>query len=235
MSIGDATKPQDLGPERLKPAPGTRTLRASVEATGRETDLCSGRAPRIVDRLRILAWLAEGAREVTWALCSLPRERWAVAPPAQLGEWPALRHVQHLAVRESHVTLAVVRHAVDETESQPSTLELDQADAVWDAAEAFDSAESIIRSLGETRFELLQRLEAAPDAAWERPLPEAAAAEASNDSQPIQLDWLLLHARQHELEHLAALWRLVLNWDRVPRITTPGVPLHPDDRLEESH
>ena len=36
-----------------------------------------------------------------------------------------------------------------------------------------------MRGLGETRFELLQRLEAAPDEAWERPLPAAVAPEAS--------------------------------------------------------
>ena len=25
----------------------------------------------------------------------------------------------------------------------------------------------------------------------------------------------MLHARQHELEHLAAIWRVALYWDRV--------------------
>ena len=72
--------------------------------------------------------------------------------------------------------------------------------------------------LGDTRFELLQWLEAAPDQAWDR-----------------QLDWLILQARQHELEHLAAIWRVALYWDRVSPASVTGLPLHPADRLEESH
>ena len=76
MSFRDATKPQDAGPDRLKPVPGTSILRASVEAK-RVSDLCTGAAAPDGARERILAWLAEGAREVSWALCSFPRERWA--------------------------------------------------------------------------------------------------------------------------------------------------------------
>src|ERR1043165_1419149 len=105
MSFRHATKPQDLGPDGLKPGQGTRTLRASVEATGWATDLCTDRATRDVARGRILAWLAEGVREVSWALCSLPRERWAVSPRPGSGEWSALRHVHHLTLRETHLTL----------------------------------------------------------------------------------------------------------------------------------
>jgi hypothetical protein len=61
---------------------------------------------------------------------------------------------------------------------------------------------------------------------------------------PVQLDWLMLHARQHELEHLAAIWRVALHWDRVSPAAVSersgeerlaGLPLHPADRLEESH
>ncbi len=234
MSIRDATKPQDLGPERLKPGRGTRTLRPSVEATGRATDLCTGHAPCDVARERILVWLAEGPREVSWALCSLPRERWVTPPPAWLGEWPVLRHARHLALREAHLTLPAVRQALGEA-AAPATLDFEQADAAWDPVAALESAEAIVRGLGDTRYELLQQLEAAPDDAWTRPLPAPSAPDASNGVQPIQLDWLLLHARQHELEHLAAIWKVGLNWDRVPRRPGPRVPLHPADRLEESH
>src|SRR4030081_1149355 len=100
MSFRDATKPQDLGPDRLKPVPGTSILRASVEAK-RVSDLCTGAADPDGARERILAWLAEGAREVAWALCSFPRERWAEPSPTRPGTWPALRHVRHLALRET--------------------------------------------------------------------------------------------------------------------------------------
>ena len=244
MSFRDATKPQYLGPDRLKPVTGTPILRASVEAK-RVSDLCTGAATPNGARERILAWLADGAREVTWALCSLPRERWVESPPARLDTWPVLRHARFLALRETHLTLPTVRHALGEVAAAelPSTAELDHVEAAWDAAAAIESAEAIVRGLGETRFELLQRLEAAPDEAWERPLP-AVAATGAGITNPIQLDWLMLHARQHELEHLAAIWRVALNWDRVSPAAvaersgderTAGLPLHPADRLEESH
>jgi hypothetical protein len=247
MSFRDATKPQDLQPDRLKPVAGTPILRASVEAN-RVSDLCTGAVVPTGARERILAWLADGAREVTWALCSLPRERWAEVPPARLDAWPVLRHARFLALRETQLTLPTVRHALGEVaaEALPSTAELDHAEAAWDAAAAIESAEAIVRGLGETRFELLQRLETAPDEVWERPLPAAAAPGASGLSNfnPIQLDWLMLRARQHELEHLAAIWRVALYWDRVsPAFASErsgdermaGLPLHPADRLEESH
>jgi hypothetical protein len=244
MSFRDATHPQYLGPDRLKPVPGTPILRASVEAK-LVSDLCTGAAAPDGARERILAWLAEGAREVSWALCSFPRERWAESPPTGFSTWPALRHARHLALRETYVTLPTVRHALgDGGEELLSPTELEHADAAWDAIAAIESAEAIVRGLGDTRFELLQRLEAAPDEAWERPLPAVVAPEASGP--PVQLDWLMLHARQHEMEHLAAIWRVALYWDRsspavaAGRVREPderaaGLPLHPADRLEESH
>jgi hypothetical protein len=219
MSFRDATKAQNTGPDGLKPVRGTPILDPSVEAKGVASDLCT--APPGATRGRILGWLAEGAREVTWALCSLPRQRWARVPPSPLSEWSALRHARHLARHEREVTLPAVRRALG-VDAGAETL-------------ALESAEDIVHTLGQTRFELLHELESAPDDAWERPLPEPLAPDAADHTHPVQLDWLLLHARQHELEHLAAIWRIGLNWDRVSRTPTPGVPLHPADRLEESH
>jgi hypothetical protein len=239
MSFRDAIKPQDLGPERLKPAEGAPILDPSVEAEGPAPDLCSGRALRETARERILVWLAEGVREVTWALCSIPRERWAATPPLQLGDWPALRHLQHLTLRESQRVLPAVQQALGEpaTDAPVSSIaELEQIDAVWGAASTIESAEVVLQRLGQTRFELLQRLEAAPDALWQHPL-DATVTAALGQTSPVQLDWLLLSARQHELQHLAAIWNIALKWDRVSLddASTPGVPLHPADRLEESH
>jgi hypothetical protein len=250
MSLRHVAGPQHLGPDRLKPVPGTPILRASVEAK-RVNDLCTAVASPNGARESILRWLAEGAREVAWALCSLPRERWTQSPPGRLSDWPVLRHARHLALRETHLTLPTVRRAMGDAadETLPTSTELEHADAAWDPAAAIASAEAIVNGLGETRFEMLQRLEAAPDEVWERPLPSAVANDTSGVKKPVQLDWLMLHARQHELEHLAAIWRVALYWDRVstdaPALTLdvalsqrergPGLPLHPADRLEESH
>src|SRR2546426_3667303 len=167
----DGTKPHDPGLDRLKPVPGTPILRASVEVPRKRViDLCTGVAAPNGARERILAWLADGAREVTWALCSLPRERWVASPPARLDTWPVLRHARFLALRETHLTLPTVRHALGEVAAAelPSTAELDHVEAGGDAAAAIESAEAIVRGLGETRFELLQRLQAAPHQSWGR-------------------------------------------------------------------
>src|SRR5688572_13998624 len=198
-----------------------------------------GFTARPVARERIFAWLAEGAREVSWALCSLPRDRWTQPPPRQLGTWPALRHARHLALRERHLTLPAVRYALDQsTPDPPSPNTFERADAAWDAGSAADDADALMRGLGETRYELLQRLQSAPDAAWQAPLPLDTPPEPS--TAPLRLDTLLLRARQHELEHLADIWRVALYWDRnrdecVPNTPATGFPLHAADRLEESH
>jgi len=188
-------------------------------------------------RPRILVWLAEGARELTWALCSLPRERWAVAPPARLATWPALRHVRHLALRESRLTLPVVRYLMGELplEALPSVADFEREDAAWEGVVAADAADTFIAELNTTRFELLQRLEAGPDDLWETKLPHSAAHAGA--SKPVSLNQLMQRARQHELEHLAALWRIALYWDAIsPALSgSTGVRLHPADRLEESH
>jgi hypothetical protein len=200
MSSYHATRPQSAEPDRLNPVPGTHILGPSVEVVRSPVnDLCS--APHTsAARERILTWLAEGPREVTWALCSLPRERWASTPSDRPGEWPVLRHAHHLALRDRCLTLPMVRRALGDTDASTSPLELERGDATWNPQAALESAEDIVRGLGASRYELLQHLEIAPDDAW---VP------------PVQLDRLMLDARQHELEHLAAMWRTTLCWDRV--------------------
>ena len=199
------------------------------------TDLCAGPIGPGAVRERILAWLAEGAREVSWALCTVPRDRWAAPPPERLDPWPALRHVRHLVLHERHITLPAVQAILDTgapgTSASTSTVELDQADAAWDADAAIESADTLLMDLTGLRFDLGQRLEAAPDDAWHSP------------SMTPQLAEPVLHMRQHELEHLATIWRIALYWDRVSPSTTErhapagavGLPFHPADRLEESH
>lgn len=235
-----------MGPERLNPAGDGPILRPSVEAK-RVNDLCTSAGMVVGYRARILTWLSEGARDIAAALCAMPREQWATTPPARLGAWPALRHARYLALRETCLTLPAVRQALGTASAKPlsTTAELDELEATWDADIAVASAEDIVRGLGEARFDLLQELETAPDAVWERPVPSpVAAALVGAHAQPVQLGWLMLHARYAELEHLAAIWKVALFWDRVAPAgvavgasgdQTAGLPLHPADRLEESH
>jgi hypothetical protein len=202
MSFRDATRPQDLGPERLKPGEGTPILSASVEAEGRATDLCTGNSAREVLRARLLAWMAEGAREVTSVLCWLPHQRWGELPPRDLSDVPVLDHVRSMVERQAELLTRVCSSL---GEQAPAIRSHD------------DTADDSAQRLAELRFELLQRLEQAPDAVWDA------------------LEWSVLNTRQHELQQLATIWKIALNWDRASREPIPGVPLHPADRLEESH
>jgi hypothetical protein len=197
-------------------------------------DLCAGQLPVGAVRGRILGWLAEGTREVSWALCSVPRERWTLDPPPPLGARPALRHVRAMLLRDRDVTLPAVRRLVDEEDVTVASLaEFEQAEAAWDPRISAESAAELVRELGEVRFELLQLTEAAPAAAW-----GDVEWEVGRSGRPARLHELLLGARQHELDHLAAIWRVALYWDRVSptnarhaREGSVSFPLHPADRF----
>lgn len=205
-------------PDRLNPVQGTFTLRPSAEAED-VTEVRAEVAPLPVPtRHLLLAWLGEGAREVGWALQLLPRSRWNAEPPAALGLWPALRHVHHLVVRETRGTLPVVQRELGEISSEqvPSSADVDGADAAWATPASDQEADALLGQLAGARFELLQRLERAPD------------------DRVASIEPLLLRARQHELEHLTSLWRIALYWDSIAQAPThgaTGVPLHPADRL----
>jgi hypothetical protein len=144
-----------------------------------------------------------------------------------------------MVLTERHLTLPSVRYILGDRDAEavPSAITLEQVDAAWDPEAGTDAADDLVRAHAVTRFELLQRLEAASDECWSTPLPTSIelAAHHPHTAPPAQLHGLLLRARQHELEHLATLWRLALYWDRVPTATPLGVPFHPADRLEESH
>ena len=205
------------------------------------TELCSRYvADPHATRARWLAWLAGGARDVAWALCSIPSERWTATPPVadRLGEWPPARHVRHLALAEQRWFVPVVEAVLDERPlASPGVelawrTELDQLNAAWDPSLSTDAVGDLVDVLGEGRFALLQRLEAAPDAAWERELP----AGVAPGPLPARLEWLLARAHQHELEHLSTLWALALYWDRssAAAVSRVSLPLQRADRLEES-
>jgi hypothetical protein len=204
------------------------------------TELCASfpADPHAV-RARWLVWLGAGAREVAWALCSIPAERWTAIPPAaeSLGTWPPARHVRHLSLTENHLLVPVAHALLDgSTADVPTRSELDELNAAWDPSLSSEAVGGLVDALAEGRFDLLQRLEVAPDEVWDRPLP----AGVAPGEAPAHLDWLLARAHQHELEHLSRLWKLALYWDRAFSTSSAAtsrvsLPLQPADRLEESH
>jgi hypothetical protein len=191
-------------------------------------------------RGRLLAWLGQGARDVVWALCSVPRARWPVAPPellaATLGRWPAARHVRHLALYETYLGLPSVRVVLGDLplDRLPPPGELERHAAAWDPEAAADAVPGLVRGLAEARFRMLQLLESAPEEAWERPVPPSLAPRHWPTACPAGLAWLVARSYQRELEHLNALWRLALYWDHGAPVPgpTPGRPLHPAHHME---
>lgn len=175
-----------------------------------------------------LAWLASGARELDWVLQGLPTTRWREAPPPErrtfLGDWSAARHVRHLALYESLRGLPAIRAAAAGLGGSANAIELEGQDAAWDPG---STDEFVVRTwvsdLAAARYAMLAVAESAPDRAWHETSVEAPG-----------LAWLIGRSHQHELEHLASLWRLVLYWDlNLPPAdaghTPSGLPLQSSD------
>jgi hypothetical protein len=176
-------------------------------------------------RGHLVSWLAQGVRDVGWALASVPRSRWLLDPPPEqapiLGPWCALRHVHHLANDMALNTVPAVRFVLGELPAHrlPTAAALEQADAAWDPVAALDGVQSLLRTLGDARFTLLRLLESAPDGVWLRPLPPEVAPARQPGAEPVGLGWLVARSYQDELEHLSAVWKLALYWDRIPAPT----------------
>lgn len=166
-----------------------------------------------------LAWLAAGARELDWVLRALPTSRWHEPPPAErsafLGDWPAARYVRHLALYESLRALPAIRAAAARSRGAADTVELDRQDAAWDPGSVDEFVvRSWVSDLAAARYAMLAVAESAPRRAWYGTSVEAPG-----------LAWLVGRSRQHELEHLASLWRLVLYWDLdLPHVDVSRTP-----------
>ncbi len=151
-------------------------------------------------------------------------------------DWPAGRHVRHLAVYEQAWTVPAVRLMIADAAANdaPETMNVERLDAAWDPCMRPVDVDVELRTLAEARFALLQMLETASDEAWARPIPARLAPAWIEGTPSPTLTWLVAHSYWHELEHLAELWRLALFSDRLGRSsqTATGVRFHPADTRE---
>jgi len=108
-------------------------------------------------RAHLVSWLAQGTRDIAWALASVPRSRWIEEPPtdqlAYLGTWSALRHVRHLSLGLSEATVPAVRFVLGEVPAHrlPAPGALQRIDAAWDPQTTLDRLDGLLRGLGEAR------------------------------------------------------------------------------------
>jgi len=192
-------------------------------------------------RGHLVSWLAQGTRDVAWALASVPRSRWIQEPPSDqielLGTWSALRHVRHLSLGLSEATVPAVRFVLGEVPAHrlPAPGALQRVDAAWDPNTTLDRVDGLLRGLGESRFTLLRLLDSAPEFIWLQPLPPEVLPDRRPGAEPVGLGWLVARSYQHELEHLNAVWKLALYWDRIPPTSEAAatLPLQHPDRPEE--
>jgi hypothetical protein len=198
-----------------------------------------GRVSSDVARGRLLGWLAQGAREVEWALSSIPEERWGLTPPntSSLGEWSAERLVRHLALREQLLTLPLVRAVIspDSVGDSAPGLSFERRDAAWAPDETGAGVAHYVKALSEARFDLLQVVEAAPDAAWARSIPPGLLRDDGETTAEVGgLGWILARSHQHELEHTSTLWKLALSWKATepPHGAPSGLLWQTADRME---
>jgi len=189
-------------------------------------------------RARWLGWLAQGASAVDWALSAIPRERWSLTPPnrEKLGEWSAERLVRDLALHDALWTLPLARSVTEpdwESTEAPS-LDVERQDAAYAPDETGAGVAHYVKALSEARFDLLQLVEAAPDAAWARTIPRRLVQEGEAAAETRGLGWLLARSHQHELEHTSTLWNLALSWKATepPHGAPSGLLWQPADRME---
>ena len=199
------------------------------------TDLCAGYTAQPSARERIFAWLAEGAREVSWALC------YAAARALDGSAAGRARPVAGAAPRASSRAARAAFDAASRAERTGWRLGCRAAGGQGRIRACRRRVGCPLGRRGRGRAGAWARrnaLRAPARTSNRRPTPPGrrhADTRAESSAAPIRLDTLLLRARQHELEHLADIWRVALYWDR-PAPTSMGsvdLPFHPADRFSE--
>ena len=148
--------------------------------------------------------LQTSADAFAWAVGQLTPERRSVPPPLHPDEWPALRHVFHMAAYERYVALPSMRQWQG---GPPVSLEGLDEDVMWNGGQGQDLAD-LLASFHQVRSEQIALLPQFDASAWEEPRATVWGA--------VTLRWVVTKTFQHTCEHTHDVLRMALWWGGRP-------------------
>lgn len=138
----------------------------------------------------------------------VPAARRYLRPPFLNAEWSAAREVYHLALYEEVVALPSMRLWLGDPEVDGSAFE--REDALWESEGQHFDYSALLHRLNTVRAEqiallpaLAGRWDEARETVWTVP-----------ELDPITLHWVVAKTLQHTAEHISAIGRIALFWDR---------------------
>lgn len=152
--------------------------------------------------------LAVGQEFFAWAVGQMPDALLCVPPPRRPDDWPAARHVFHLAYYERTLALPIMRQWAGGPPPQTLGIEDDAAheERAWLAAHDTPLGDLLgqLQSIREEQIQLAQQF---ADAVWDEPR------DALWGRVPLR--WVVTKTLQHTAEHTHDVLRLVL-WHGAP-------------------
>ncbi len=148
--------------------------------------------------------LAQGLADFEHALEQVPADRLYVEPPPaagedSLGEWPAARHLFHLAYYEQHTAIPALHYWIGEPYPH---YEGPDEDAAWESAREIERGIAMLRETREWQMELIPRV-----------LAETWRHVRHTGWGDVSLRWAMTKTIQHTHEHINGVLRLALFWE----------------------
>ena len=142
--------------------------------------------------------LQSSAEGFAWAVEQVPVERRLLAPPRQLGDWSAVRHVFHMLFYEQTIALPSMRQWL----GGPRLLvdDLDE-EAEWEKGHLLEKLVADFRQVRTEQIAWLPQFDAALWHAARRTVWGA-----------VTLRWVVTKTYQHTAEHTHDVLRLALFW-----------------------
>lgn len=161
------------------------------------------------DALWFASQLRSSGDAVLWAYDQLPPTRRLETPPDadSFGDWPAARHLWHLAEYERCLAAPAMRLWLGG--AMPTHEDMwDESDAGW-AAASLPAAPDVVRMFRAARAAQAEVLDALASADWQTPRPTPWGERS--------LQMIVTKTLQHSFSHADTLLRMVLWWDDIVR------------------
>ncbi len=148
--------------------------------------------------------LAHGLSNFEHALAQVPADRLYVRPPPargedSLGEWPAARHLFHMAYYEQHSAIPALHYWIGEPYPH---YEGSGEDAAWESSREIERTLVNLREAREWQMELIRSV---PAETWNH--------VRHTGWGDVSLLWVMTKTVQHTHEHINDVLRIALFWD----------------------